>query len=85
LRQGVGTKWRSHTLNNNTISIGCGDLLGEGNSGGLSGVSTTSGGTGGTGGGGGNTSVPEPSTFGMLLAGLLALGLLTLRKLQAGR
>jgi len=36
------------------------------------------------GGGGGGTPVPEPSTFGLLLAGLLPLGLLALRKLQAG-
>ena len=33
-------------------------------------------------GGGGGTSVPEPATFALLLAGLLPLGLLTLRKLQ---
>jgi len=62
-------------------------------SGGLSGggTLTTSGGTTtvtpapfeSTGGGGG-TPVPEPSTFGLLLAGLLPLGLLALRKLQAG-
>jgi type VI secretion system secreted protein VgrG len=77
------------TLGSNTISTACGDVAGEGNSGGLSGVSSTSGGTGGTGGtggsggGGGTTSVPEPATFGLLLAGLLPLGLLTLRKLQA--
>jgi hypothetical protein len=32
---------------------------------------------------GGGTSVPEPSTFGLLLAGLLPLGLLALRKVQA--
>jgi hypothetical protein len=38
----------------------------------------------GGGGGGGGTPVPEPSTFGLLLAGLLPLGLLALRKLQAG-
>ena len=38
--------------------------------------------TGGT-GGGGTTSVPEPATFALLLAGLLPLGLLTLRKFQA--
>jgi hypothetical protein len=37
-----------------------------------------------TGGGGGGTAVPEPATFALLLAGLLPLGLLTLRKLQAG-
>jgi hypothetical protein len=75
----------SVTLNNNTISIGCGDLLGEGSSGGLSGVSSTGGtGGGGTGGtGGGGTPVPEPTTFALLLAGLLPLGLLTFRKLQA--
>jgi len=35
-------------------------------------------------GGGGNTSVPEPPTFALLLAGLLPLGLLALRKFQAG-
>jgi len=35
-------------------------------------------------GGGGGTSVPEPSTFGLLLTGLLPLGFLALRKLQAG-
>jgi hypothetical protein len=38
--------------------------------------------TGGNGGGGG-TAVPEPATFALLLAGLLPLGLLTLRKVQA--
>jgi len=70
----------SVTLASNTISTACGDVLGEGNSGGLSGGT---GGTGGGGTGGGGTSVPEPSTFGLLLAGLLPLGLLTLRKLQA--
>jgi hypothetical protein len=48
-------------------------------------ISGLNGGTGGTGGngGGGGTAVPEPATFAMLLAGLLPLGLLTLRKLQA--
>ena len=35
-------------------------------------------------GGGGNTAVPEPATFALLLAGLLPLGLLALRKVQAG-
>jgi len=35
------------------------------------------------GGGGGPTSVPEPTTVTLLLTGLLSLGLLTLRKLQA--
>jgi hypothetical protein len=34
--------------------------------------------------GGGTTSVPEPGTLALLLAGLLPLGLVTLRKLQAG-
>jgi len=51
----------------------------------ISGLNGGTGGTGGTGGngGGGGTSVPEPATFTLLLAGLLPLGLLTLRKLQA--
>jgi len=34
-------------------------------------------------GNGGNTSVPEPATFALLLAGLLPLGLLKFRKLHA--
>jgi hypothetical protein len=61
-------------LDSNVISTGCGDVVGESNSGGLSGVSSNSGGT---------TPVPEPTTSALLLAGLLSLGLLTLRKLQA--
>ena len=83
------------TLDSNTISTACGDVTGEGSSGGLSGGSSGTGGTGGTGGGGsggtggggtggtgGGTSVPEPATFALLLVGLLPLGLLTRRKLQ---
>jgi len=64
------------TLDNNTISTGCQDVTGEGNSGGLSGG--TSGTTGG--GGGGTVGVPEPASIALLLAGLLPLGLFKLRK-----
>ncbi len=62
-----------------------------GGSGGLSGggTLTTSGGTPTvttapfqSTGGGGTTSVPEPATLALLLAGLLPLGLLARRKLQ---
>jgi hypothetical protein len=72
----------------NTISITCSTST-SGSTSGLSGGLTVTPGGGGTvvvsGGGVPRTSVnvPEPSTFGLLLVGLLPLGLLTLRKLQA--
>jgi hypothetical protein len=66
---------------NNTISDTCLAST-SGLNGGTGGTGGTGGGTGGNGGGGG-TAVPEPPTFTLLLAGLLPLGLLTLRKLQA--
>jgi len=61
----------------NTISNTCSASIS-----GLNGGTGGTGGTGGNGGGGGTTAVPEPATFALLLAGLLSLGLLTLRKLQ---
>ena len=83
---------------NNTISITCSAST-SGSTSGLSGGLTVTPNGGGTvvvsgggvpttsvtgnGNGGGTTSVPEPATFALLLAGLLPLGLLTLRKLQA--
>ncbi|HEV2103814.1 MAG TPA: ice-binding family protein [Candidatus Acidoferrum sp.] len=63
----------------NTISDTCAASIS-----GLNGGTGGTGGTGGNGGGGGTTGVPEPATFTLLLAGLLPLGLLTLRKLQGG-
>jgi type VI secretion system secreted protein VgrG len=64
------------TMDNNTISIGCGTGTGESSgSGGLNGGVSS-------GGGGGGTRVPEPGTLALLLSGLLPIGLLTLRKLR---
>ena len=71
-----------------TISNTCSAST-SGSTSGLSGGLTVTPSAGGTvvvsGGGVPRTSVnvPEPSTFGLLLVGLLPLGLLTLRKLQA--
>jgi len=65
----------------NTISDTCA-ASSSGLNGGTGGTGGTVG-TGGNGGGGGTTGVPEPATFTMILAGLLPLGLLALRKMQA--
>lgn len=59
------------TMDNNTISIGCAGTYGSGTNG-FSGA-----------GSGTVTTTPEPSTFALVLSGLLAIGFLKLRKLRA--
>jgi Ice-binding-like/PEP-CTERM motif len=68
------------TMDTNTISIGCSGVTGETTSGGLTGGGTTLI-VPAPGGGTQTITVPEPSTFALLLTGL-AIVLLMLRKLR---